>query len=131
MMEAELEQLEARFRRRHAAETPKHMPSMLENQVAVVSGASGGIGRAVALELARSGADVVAHANRHADQAELVADEIIAIGRQATVLRTDLGDAASCEAFAAFAWNWKSRVDVLVNVAGADVLTGEAADGSF
>src|SRR5438874_2136653 len=107
------------------------MPLPFQDQIAVISGASGGIGRAVALEFARGGAHVVVHANRRRKEARSLADEIIRIGREATVLNADLSDAAACEAFAASAWHWKSRVDVLLNVAGADVLTGEAVQWPF
>jgi 3-oxoacyl-[acyl-carrier protein] reductase len=107
------------------------MPLLLDDQIAVVTGASGGIGRAVALELARHGVHVAVHAHRRVSAAQTVADEVMRIGRQATVFAADLSNAAACETFAASAWQWKSRVDVLINVAGADVLTGEAANWSF
>src|SRR5262245_42607281 len=107
------------------------MPLIPEHQIVVVTGASGGIGRAVALELARDGANVLVHTHRRVNEAEALAQEIRSIGREATVLQADLADANACERFAAAAWEWKSRVDVLVNVAGADVLTGDAAGWSF
>jgi 3-oxoacyl-[acyl-carrier protein] reductase len=107
------------------------MSLLVPDLVAVVSGASGGIGRAVALEFARGGADVVVHAHRQVKEAEGLAQEIRRVGRDAHVLQADLADANACEAFADSAWRWKSRVDVLVNIAGADVLTGEAADWPF
>jgi len=107
------------------------MPLLLDDQVAVVTGASGGIGRAVALEFARAGAHVVLHAHRRMRDAEALAAEIVRMGRQTRVLAADLSDAAACETFAASAWQWKSRVDVLINVAGADVLTEEAASWPF
>jgi 3-oxoacyl-[acyl-carrier protein] reductase len=107
------------------------MPLLLDDQVAMVTGASGGIGRAVALELARHGAHVAVHAHRRVNAAQMVADEVMRIGRQSTVFAADLSDAVACEAFAASAWQWKSYVDVLINVAGADVLTGEAANWPF
>src|SRR5262245_36893571 len=107
------------------------MPLMLEDQIAVVTGASGGIGRAVALEFARCGANVAVHAHRRVKEAEALAKEIRSIGREATVLQADLADVSVCEGFVAAVWEWKSRVDVLVNVAGADVLTGDAAEWPF
>src|SRR5207302_5308752 len=53
------------------------------------------------------------------------------IGPKATVLPANLADSAACDAFAQSAWQWQSRVDVLVNLAGADVLTGDAAHWPF
>jgi 3-oxoacyl-[acyl-carrier protein] reductase len=107
------------------------MSQLLQDRIVMISGASGGIGRAVALELARAGADVVVHGHRQMSEAEAVGAAIRQMGRQATTLKADLSNGAACEAFAASAWQWKSRVDVLVNMAGADVLTGEAADWPF
>ena len=103
----------------------------LTGQVAVVTGASGGIGRAIALELANGGAAVVVHGNRHVQRAEQVAAEIRGLGGQATVTLADLGEPAAAGEFAAEAWSWRGGVDIWVNSAGADVLTGEAADWPF
>lgn len=103
----------------------------IEDQIVVITGASGGIGRAVALEFARSGAVVVLHAHRRLKRAEELAQQIVQMGCQATVLGGDLANAATCAAFAESAWTWKSGVDVLVNLAGADVLTGDAANWPF
>jgi len=99
----------------------------LLGHVAVVTGASGGIGRAIALELARCGAALVVHGNRHAERAEDVASEIRALGGDAAVLLADLGAPQTAGEFATAAWNWRSGVDIWVNCAGADVLTGAAA----
>ena len=103
----------------------------LVNHVAVVTGASGGIGRAIALEQARGGADVVVHGFRRKDAAEAVAAEIRELGRGATVMLADLADAAARSQFVDAAWNWRGSVDIWVNCAGADVLTGEAAAWPF
>jgi len=98
--------------------------------VAVVTGASGGIGRAIALEFAAAGADVVVHGRRK-DAAEAVAAEVTALGRRAKVILRDLADAVSHEQLVHEAWTWQSGVQVWVNCAGADVLTGDAAHWSF
>ncbi len=107
------------------------MTQMLSGHVVVVTGASGGIGRAAALEFARGGCDVIVHAHRRVEEAEKLVSEIEGIGREAVTLQADVADVTACKAFAASAWQWKSRIDVLVNLAGADVLTGEAAEWSF
>jgi 3-oxoacyl-[acyl-carrier protein] reductase len=107
------------------------MPLVLQDQIAVVTGTSGGIGRAIALELATSGANVVVHGNRRRDTAQQVAGEIQRMGRQATALFADLANEAEQNALAEAAWQWKSKVDIWVNVAGADVLTGQAASWPF
>lgn len=115
-----------------ATSTPEiNASSPLAGQVAVVTGASGGIGRAIALELAQAGADVVVHGNHRPDVAESVSGEVQRLGRRAKVLLADLADAAAREAFAEAAWNWRGYVDVWINNAGADVLTGTAAQWSF
>jgi 3-oxoacyl-[acyl-carrier protein] reductase len=103
----------------------------LADQVAVVTGASGGIGRAIALELATRGAHVVVHGFHHPGAAEGVADLVREMGRESTVLLADVTDVAARENFVASAWNWRGGIDVWVNNAGADVLTGEAAHWSF
>jgi 3-oxoacyl-[acyl-carrier protein] reductase len=99
--------------------------------VAVVTGASGGIGRAVALALARQGANVVVHGCRQKQAAEDVAAEIVALGKSASVALANLGHADELAHFCEAAWNWRGGIDVLVHCAGADVLTGEASSWPF
>ncbi len=103
----------------------------LSNRAAVVTGASSGIGRAIALELARGGADVLVHARRSKKAAEEAASEIEKLGRKASVELCDLRELAGQEELIERAWQWRERIDVWVNNAGADVLTGEPAGWSF
>lgn len=64
----------------------------------LVTGSSRGIGRAIALRLARAGYDLVLHCRSRRDGAEAVATEIAALGRQARVLQFDVSDRAACRA---------------------------------
>jgi 3-oxoacyl-[acyl-carrier protein] reductase len=102
----------------------------LIGQSAVVTGSASGIGRAIALELAAAGADVLVHARQNRAGAEEVAGSIRSLGREAMVILADLSDPAGQYRLAAAAWDWRG-IDVWVNNAGADVLTGEAADWPF
>jgi len=103
----------------------------LEGQTAVVTGSSSGIGRAIALELASAGANVLVHARRNRDGAEATAGRVRALGRDARVVLADLADPPQHESFVEQAWQWQSPVGVWVNNAGADVLTGEPAGWPF
>jgi 3-oxoacyl-[acyl-carrier protein] reductase len=100
-------------------------------KIAVVTGSSSGIGRAIALELARAGADVVAHGRSNRAGAEATKREIEGIGCNATALFADVSDPTSHASFVEQAWEWRGGVDVWINNAGADVLTGENANLSF
>jgi 3-oxoacyl-[acyl-carrier protein] reductase len=102
----------------------------LGGQVAVVTGASGGIGRAIALELAAGGADVVVCGRRRAALEELVG-QIRQLGRQAAAIAADLANPEETDELFRQACAWQGRISIWINGAGADVLTGEAAHKSF
>jgi 3-oxoacyl-[acyl-carrier protein] reductase len=91
--------------------------SELSNQVAVVTGAGRGIGRAIALRFAKAGADVVC-VSRTAENSAKVADEVKALGRRAWALAVDVSDAAAVAAAGEKVLAETERVDVLVNNAG-------------
>jgi 3-oxoacyl-[acyl-carrier protein] reductase len=91
--------------------------SQLENQVAVVTGASRGIGRAIALRFAQAGADVVV-VSRTVENSEKTAAEIRALGRKAWALAVDVSDAGAIAAAAEILLEQAGRVDILVNNAG-------------
>jgi 3-oxoacyl-[acyl-carrier protein] reductase len=92
--------------------------SELANQVAVVTGAGRGIGRAVALKFAGAGADVVC-VSRTVENSEKVAEEVRALGRKAWAVALDVADAAAVAATAEkILADTGNRIDILVNNAG-------------
>lgn len=89
----------------------------LAGKVAVVTGGTSGIGRALSLGLAEAGADVIATARRQ-QQVEETAKEIEARGRKTLRQAADVCDRASLEALLAAALNKFGKVDILINCAG-------------
>src|SRR5919106_1038325 len=89
----------------------------LRDRVAIVTGASQGIGRAIAAELACVGADVVVCSRRPA-ALKPVADEVRAAGRRALVVECDVADARHVDAVVARTLETFGRIDLLVNNAG-------------
>lgn len=89
----------------------------LENQIAVVTGAGRGIGRAIALKFANEGADVVC-VSRTAENSEKVAAEVRALGRKAWAHAVDVADAGAVAASAEKILADCGKVDILVNNAG-------------
>ena len=100
----------------------------LLGKTAVVTGSSSGIGRAIAWQLACGGADVMLHARSNRGGADQLAEQIRSLGRHAEVLLSDFGSEDSHEEFVERAWAWRGGVDAWINNAGADVLTGDAAE---
>jgi NAD(P)-dependent dehydrogenase (short-subunit alcohol dehydrogenase family) len=91
---------------------------LLEDKVVVVSGVGPGLGRGLALQCAKAGADVVLAA-RNEDRLAEVAKEVEEIGRRALTVPTDINDPAACERLAETARESFGRVDGLVNNAFA------------
>lgn len=100
---------------------------MLEGKSVVVTGASSGIGRAIALRCAGAGADLAITYRKNQDGAEATAREIRALGRRAEVVRTDISRGDEIEALVGRLRQSFDRVDVWINNAGADILTGDAS----
>ena len=93
------------------------LPDTLKDRVAIVTGASQGIGKAIAIALARAGAHVVV-CSRRADALAPVAEAVRAQGRRALAVPCDVGEASQVDAVVARTVEEFGRIDVLVNNAG-------------
>ncbi|MET3682102.1 3-oxoacyl-[acyl-carrier protein] reductase [Alkalibacillus flavidus] len=91
---------------------------MLDDQTALVTGASRGIGKAIALELAKSGANVVVNYSGSQAKAEEVVEEIKAIGRDAIAIQANVSNSDDVQAMIKQTVEQFGSVDILVNNAG-------------
>ena len=89
-----------------------------EKKIAIVTGASRGIGRAIALELAAKGAFVIINYNGSKEKAEAVKAEIISLGGEAETSQCNVADFDACAAFIKEIVKTYGRIDILVNNAG-------------
>jgi len=96
----------------------------LDGKVAVVTGGSSGIGRAIAIGCAREGADLAITYRGNEAGAEETAGTIRSLGRQADVRRVDISRDDDVESLATAVRERFGRVDAWINNAGADILTG-------
>ncbi len=103
----------------------------LTGQTALVTGSTSGIGQAIALELAAAGARVIVHGRRSPQAAAAVVHECRARGVDAEALLADLRDDDACTHLVNRAWEQFGPIDVWINNAGADTLTGEPAHWPF
>ncbi len=94
------------------------MPLSLESKTALVTGASKGVGKGIALELARCGCDIAVNYASDARGAETTAVEIRALGRQAIIVQADAGVAGDVDRMFADMLRQFQRIDILVNNAG-------------
>ena len=104
----------------------------LEGKSAIVTGSSRGIGRAIAIELARQGTDVLVNYNHNREAAEGVKGEIERLGRKGVILQADVSDLAQHQKLLDTAVDAFGRIDILVNNAGitriADILEESEED---
>ena len=110
---------------------PNQPPRELLGLKVAVLGSTSGIGRAVALELAEGGADVIIHGHRSREKADEVAGLIRNLGVRSAVLMADLANRAAGDDLAESAWNLWGGLDAWLQIAGADTLTGASAKEPF
>lgn len=91
---------------------------MLDGKIALVTGASRGIGAAIAIKLAKEGAFVVINYNGSKEKAEQVKEEIEQAGGKAAIIQCNVSDFSACEAFIKEIIDTYGRIDILVNNAG-------------
>ena len=94
------------------------LPNLLKGQKAIVTGSSSGIGKGVAIALAKAGADVVINYAGSKERAEEVAQEVTSIGRQALVIKADVSQEDQVQAMFKEAIDKFGTIDILVNNAG-------------
>jgi 3-oxoacyl-[acyl-carrier protein] reductase len=90
----------------------------LEGRVAIVTGGSGGLGRAAALDLAREGAEIAVQYHRGKEAALAVVEKIQGLGRKAVAIQADVSDQGSCRGLASEALKSLGRIDIAACFAG-------------
>jgi len=93
----------------------------LQGKRALVTGSGTGLGREIALEFAREGADVVLHYSKSAKGAHSAVEAIQAMGRRATVFKADLSQVQACSELVDQAVQFLSGIDILMNNAGITI----------
>lgn len=107
----------------------------LAGKIALVTGASRGLGKGIALTLAEKGADIIVNYRSNTTEAEAVKDEIIAMGRKAIVAQADVSDKESVAGLFKTIKQEFGRLDILINNAGTtkaqDIFETELEDWEF
>ena len=103
----------------------------LTGRRALVTGGSSGIGRAMALEFARAGADVIIHFAKSSAAANRVSEEVSRIGQKSVTLDADFLQADQLEGFVERSFAVWNGLDIWVCNAGVDLLTGEDANAGY
>ena len=103
----------------------------LRGTTVAVTGAGSGIGRAVASELARGGADVLVHTGSNRAGVQKVVQHLQQYQHRVEMVVSDLTSPSAQDELVETAWQWGSGIDAWINIAGVDVLTGSAAHLSF
>jgi len=99
----------------------------LKNKIAVITGASSGIGAAIAELFASEGANVVVNYLSSKEKAEKVVSNIQSAGREAIIFQADMSDKNEINQLIQKVIEKFGKIDIWVNNAGADILTGEGA----
>jgi 2-amino-4-hydroxy-6-hydroxymethyldihydropteridine diphosphokinase len=98
---------------------------------ALVTGSTSGIGKAIALELARGGADVIVHGRTSKAEGVRIGEQVRGMGRRSSVLLADLAHSTACDWLVEHSWSTWGGLDIFMSNAGADLVTGDAADWPF
>ncbi len=92
----------------------------LTGKIALVTGASSGIGQGIAIRLAKDGADVVIDYIGRAGGAQDTQNQINALGRKSIIVQSDVSKVADVQALVEQGWNQLGKIDILVNNAGVE-----------
>jgi 3-oxoacyl-[acyl-carrier protein] reductase len=101
------------------------------SRTVVVTGSSSGLGQAIAEAFAEHGDSLVVHGHRNQAGLDETVRRVLKTGQACHAIKADLMLDADIERLVLEAFAWRGRVDVWINMAGADVLTGDARHWSF
>ena len=105
---------------------------LFKKKTVVVTGSSSGIGAEIARTFARAGANVVIHGRGGGEKLDGVSKELTSLGTKNNAIHADFSEPDfDAQAFVALAWRQFESIDVWINNAGGDVLTGDLANASF